>query len=81
MADCVKLPTCPFFRDQLPNMPEIAERLKAAYCRGDNRECARFMVVSAVGGSHVPPNLFPRHVVRARRIIERVMAEQSEKAE
>jgi hypothetical protein len=80
MADCEKLPACPFFHDQLPDMPEIADRLKAAYCRGDNSECARYMVASTIGPSHVPANLFPRHVFRAQKIIARVRTSQTEQA-
>ena len=76
MADCEKLPKCPFFHDQLPDMPELADSLKALFCRGDSSECARHIVATTVGPEHVPPDLFPRQVERARAIVARVQGKR-----
>ena len=69
MADCSCLPKCPFFNDKMPDMPAAAEQIKKRYCKGDNSECARFMVFSKLGREKVPGDLFPRHVDRAKQIL------------
>ena len=35
MADCEKLAKCPFFTDQMTNMPSIAALMKQNYCQSD----------------------------------------------
>ena len=70
MADCPKLPACPFFNDQMGGMPALADMIKERFCTGDHRECARFQVSDALGKTAVPKDLFPRHTDRARQIIK-----------
>ena len=69
MADCECLPKCPFFNDKMDSVPAVAEMLKAKFCKGDNSSCARYMVFKAKGREHVPADLFPRHIDRAKEII------------
>ena len=70
MADCECLPRCPFFNDNMQNMPAAANLLKKRLCRGDNRQCARHMVLMAKGKGNVPADLTPNQVDRAKTIIE-----------
>jgi hypothetical protein len=58
MADCEKLRSCPFFRDELAYMPRTAALMKETYCRGDKSTCARYVV--ALKGIPVPGDLFFR---------------------
>lgn len=69
MADCVCLSGCIFFNDKMQNMPSMAHIYKDRYCRGDNTECARYMVFKALGRENVPADLYPNDVARARDII------------
>lgn len=69
MADCQCLPTCIFFNDRMADMPAMASSMKRRYCQGDNSQCARFMVFSALGKEKVPNDLFPNNVVKAKLIL------------
>ena len=69
MADCELLPTCLFFSDKIPGMPATASILKKKYCQGDNTECARHIVFKALGRGHVPRELFPGMIDKAKDII------------
>ena len=69
MADCQCLPTCIFFNDRMADMPAMAASMKKRYCQGDNSQCARFMVFSALGKEKVPTDLFPNNVEKAKLII------------
>ncbi len=67
MTECEKVPKCPFYHDQMSNMPDTAEADKEKYCQGSKEECARYMVSGA--GIAVPSDLFPRQADRAREIM------------
>jgi len=69
MAECICLKGCPFFNDNMADMPAMSESLKKKYCLGDNSECARFIVFSANGKGSVPKDLFPHQIDRARKIV------------
>jgi len=69
MPDCKCLPKCPFFNDKMQNMPAAAGLLKKRLCQGDNSQCARFMVLTALGRDKVPPDLSPNQQDRARDLI------------
>ena len=71
VADCQCLLTCPFFNDQMADMPAMSDVIKARYCTGDSAPCARFQVYQALGRPAVPRDLYPSEVERAREIIER----------
>ncbi len=71
MADCEFLSGCPFFNDQMQNMPATAEVYKSRYCRGDKTACARYMVKTEAGGDFVASDLFPNQSERAEIIIRK----------
>jgi hypothetical protein len=66
---CEKLGTCIFFNDQMEQMPAVAALLKNQFCNGSFADCARYQVAAVLGGSAVPPNLFPNDHERARRLV------------
>lgn len=67
MAECEKLKVCPFFRDELAYMPRTADQMKLSYCLGDNRTCARYMVISK--GVPPPTDLYPNQRDRVPQIL------------
>jgi hypothetical protein len=69
MAECELLGGCPFFNDQMANMPGTAAGFKRSYCQGENGNCARYMVFKALGRPRVPADLFPNQEERARKVI------------
>ena len=69
MPECELLARCPFFNEQMADMPATAQRCKEQYCRGDNSRCARYMVFKALGRECVPSDLFPNEEARARQVI------------
>jgi hypothetical protein len=69
MADCELLPTCLFFNDKMATMPSTATLVKDRYCRGDNSQCARYVVYKRLGRPKVPTDLFPNEAQRANKII------------
>jgi hypothetical protein len=69
MADCELIATCPFFNDQMSQMPSMANIIKERYCRGSNTLCARHMVVRMIGREAVPADLYPSQVERADEIV------------
>ena len=69
MSECEHLKSCPFFNDNMPDMPDHADLFKGLYCRGNNSMCARYMVYKALGKGSVPANLYPHHTERAKEII------------
>ena len=69
MADCEFLDTCPFFNDMMPDRPATAKVFKKQYCKGNNAECARYIVLKAVGRDKVPADLYPNQSERIKEII------------
>jgi hypothetical protein len=67
MADCEKLLTCPFFTDQMAQMPSVASLMKATFCHGDKTHCARYQVL--MSGVPVPADLLPNDVGRAQQLL------------
>ena len=59
MGNCELLTKCPFFNDQLGNMPTASETMKKIYCRWNFAKCARYRVATVLGKKEVPPDLFP----------------------
>ncbi len=70
VADCECLPTCPFFNDQMAEMPSMSEIIKQRYCRGSNVHCARHMVFRTLGRTAIPKDLYPSQVERAEELID-----------
>jgi hypothetical protein len=70
MPDCEHLTGCVFFaEDSMKGMPKVAQLFRKKYCRGDNSECARYMVFKA--GIKIPSNLFPNDIRRAKELISK----------
>ena len=75
MVICDSVDNCCFYKDKLENMPDNADSLKENYCEGDNRNCARRIVVRRLGNKRVPKDLFPDQRNRAIKIIsDKVMS-------
>jgi hypothetical protein len=69
VTECELLAGCIFFNNKMKNYPETAEYLKNKYCLGDNQECARYMVLKALGKEKVPADLYPNDTRRAKKIL------------
>ncbi len=69
--ECPNLAGCPFFNEILKNMPSTDNILKKEYCKKNYKECARYIVASAIGKENVPIDLYPNDKNRAERIIEK----------
>lgn len=55
---------CPYY-----NSPEADESLKEKFCKGNNLNCACYMVATALGVSKVPADLKPEEKPQAYGII------------
>ena len=69
MADCELIEKCVFFHERMANMPGTAALTKNQLCKTDNSQCARYMIVQAIGREAVPGDLFPNEIERAQKII------------
>ena len=69
MAHCELLEKCPFFNDQLKNMPAASNIMKKLYCRWIFAKCARYKVAIVLGKKNVPSDLFPGDSRRADDIL------------
>ena len=69
MGNCELLTKCPFFNDQLKNMPTASDTMKNIYCRWNFKKCARYRVASVLSSKEVPADLFPGDSIRAGEIL------------
>ena len=69
MGECEFIEDCPFFNDLLAAEPAAVDQLKKKYCRTNNLNCARYMLVMSVGREHLPADLNPLEKERAYLII------------
>ena len=69
MADCEFLTKCPFFNDQLKNMPAASDMMKKIYCRWNFAKCARYRVAIVLDRKKVSSDLFPGDSRRADEIL------------
>ena len=69
MNKCLLLTECRFFNDIIENMPSISEVLKDQYCLGDNTECARHVIFTEIGKEHLPDDVFPHELDKAKKIV------------
>ena len=69
MADCECLAGCMFFNDKMQTMPAAANLLKKRLCQVNNANCARHMVLIALGKQNVPADLSPNQTERATTLI------------
>lgn len=70
MAGCERLAKCPIVNDVVYGSTADFEKIKTKYCYNNYSECARYMVLAAVGGDFVPNDLLPEQVEKAKEIIE-----------
>ena len=69
MAECECLNGCPFFNDKMKDTNGLGVLFKKKYCRGDNSECARYMIFKKLGKPSVPVDLYPNMHERAKKIL------------
>ena len=69
MQECELIDSCPFYNNQLEGDKEQIEAMKEKYCRKNNLNCARYMVLMALGKESMPEDLFPHQKERAYLII------------
>ena len=69
MGNCELLTKCPFFNDQLKNMPNASDTMKKIYCRWNFVKCARYRVATVLGRKEVPLDLFPGDSHRVDEIL------------
>ena len=69
MGDCEFIERCPFFQGKLAEKPVEIEELKIKYCKGNNLNCARYMIAQAAGKEKMPPDLYPDDKVIAYQVI------------
>ncbi len=69
MAKCEFIEACPFFHDKLGNKPDEVEDMKEKYCKSNNLNCARYMVVNSLGKEKMLPDLYPDEKTRAYMLI------------
>ncbi|RJP58596.1 MAG: hypothetical protein C4541_07660 [Candidatus Auribacter fodinae] len=71
MADCPRLQKCPFFNDQLDDMPDLSGAVKALFCKKNYRNCARYNIAKQLGPQNVPNNLFPADGRQANELLKK----------
>ena len=54
----------------MQGLEAVASMLKTRLCKGDNQECARYMIFKTLGREHVPSNLSPNDPERVKKILE-----------
>jgi hypothetical protein len=70
MPDCELIKTCIFFNDKMADIPATAEIFKTIYCRGEFNNCARLIIVKALGREKVPLDMYPNQAEKAFDIIK-----------
>ena len=69
MQECELIDKCPFYNNQLKGDIDQIDNMKEIYCRKNNLNCARYMVLIALGKESMPEELFPHQKERAYQII------------
>ena len=69
MANCESLTKCPFFNDKMARKDVLAYVYKQRFCKGDNSQCARYVVMKRLGKENVPIDLYPNEMAKARTIV------------
>jgi methyl-accepting chemotaxis protein len=68
--ECPMIGGCAFFNDKMGNMPAAANMFKLNYCKGDFKDCARYIVKQATGVAH--PTLMPNQEEDVDKIIKEI---------
>lgn len=69
MSDCERLKTCP-----MPLEDGVGPVYKKRYCTAEFTSCARYQVLTAVGGPNVPRWLKPNMNAEGEQIIAEIRA-------
>ena len=69
MANCKYQKDCRLFNGRMTIEQASSEMYKDTYCRGDNKQCALYLVISVLGSEEVPDDLLPDQVDRAHDFI------------
>ncbi len=69
MASCELTDRCAFFNDKLPDHKGLAETMKAQYCKGNWKACARYIISQKLGRRQVPINLYPDMIEQAEKLL------------
>ena len=69
MTDCERTKKCPYFNEHLKDLKGIQEMWEKKYCRTDKSQCARHMVLEALGSDYVPKLRLPTQIDRANELI------------
>jgi len=69
MSGCERLDKCPIVNDSKNGTAADFEKIKEKYCTDNYANCARYMVLTSVGGDFVPNDLLPEQVEKAKEII------------
>lgn len=69
--NCEFMDNCIFFNDRMGNSPGVGVVFKKMYCRGNNRNCARYMIAKRLGASSIPALLYPNNRAAALDMITR----------
>ena len=70
MAGCERIEKCPIVNDAANGSASDFEKIKTKYCYNNHSECARHMVLAAVGGDFIPNDLLPEQVEKVKEIID-----------
>jgi hypothetical protein len=73
MTGCERLDKCPMVNDSKNGTTSDYEKIKKEYCYNNYSKCARYMVLTSVGGDFVPGDLLPRQAERAKEIIDEAL--------
>lgn len=68
MAECELIDKCPFFNNNTGETEKITQ-MQEKYCKTNNLNCARYLVVTAIGSEAVPSDLAPDQKTKAYEII------------
>jgi len=71
MPDCEMIAKCIFFNDKMSDKPGTANIMKQKYCKGSNQDCARYIVCKGLGREHVPSDLYPIQIDRAKDLVKK----------
>jgi len=66
MEYCERLSSCPFYNEKLKDLPAMAEGFKKMYCFNIKPNCARYILLKALGPEKVPVELFPNEIEKPK---------------
>jgi hypothetical protein len=69
MVGCERLEKCPIVNETKNGSASDFQKIKETYCYQNFEKCARYIVLTTVGGDFVPKELLPEQVEKAKEII------------